>query len=337
MSSSSSSSSDAKFNVVDPINDYGDFMANYESRKNKKVDVAPAPEEQKADSNGVSISSGTDTLESEIKKYLASHNPKLYLLTPLFGGVCHLGYMQSLIATMDLFRSYGIALSVEFCRNDSLVTRARNNLIAKAMHDPDTTHMLFIDGDISWTPIDVIKLLIADKALCGGCYPLKKYEFSKLLNDPLNPYNTNVIQSILARKQNTYLKDVISDEQMLRYNLVKYNLNHLSDTLTIERNLAKVRHVATGFMMIQRECIQTMIEAFPSTLYVDDVGYLPSNVACYNLFTTAIESQHLLSEDWYFCSNWSKLGGDIYVDVSINLIHTGTEDFHGSYIASMLS
>jgi hypothetical protein len=90
-------------------------------------------------------------------------------------------------------------------------------------------------------------------------------------------------------------------------------------------------------MMMQRECIQTMIEAFPSTRYTDDVGFLPSNVACYNLFNCAIEDGHLLSEDWFFCSTWGKLGGDIYVDVSINLTHTGTEDFHGSYIASMLS
>ena len=323
---------DSKYNIVDPISDYGDFMTTYENRKKNKNSVV----EEKVEPT-VSISNGTESLEEEIKKYLKSHNPKLYILTPLFGGTCHLGYMQSLIATMDLFRTYNIALSIEFCRNDSLVTRARNNLIAKAMHDKDTTHMLFIDGDISWTPMDVLKLLIADKMLIGGCYPLKKYEFSKLLSDPLNPYNTNVIQSILSRKQNTYLKDVISDEQMLRYNLVKYNLNHISNTLTITRNLAKVRHVATGFMMIQRELIQTMIEAYPSTLYTDDVGFLTPDVACYNLFNCSIEEGHLLSEDWFFCSNWGKLGGDIFVDVSINLTHTGTEDYHGSYIASMLS
>jgi hypothetical protein len=244
--------------------------------------------------------------------------------------------MQSLITTIELFRTYNIELCVEFCRNDSLVTRARNNLIAKAMHDKATTHMIFIDGDISWTAVDIMKLVMNDKALSGGCYPLKKYDFAKLLSDPLNQYNTNVVQSIISRKEKSFLKDSISNEEMLRWNLVKYNLNHISDTVRVENNLTKVKHIANGFMMIKREVIETMIQAYPSTFYTDDVGFLPPHIPCYNLFSCSVEDGHLLSEDWYFCSHWSKLGGDIYVDVSINLVHTGPEDFYGSYMASML-
>ena len=324
--------SDSNLNAFDPIPDYGDFMYNYE-KKNKSNDSTPGEDTLTSD---VTISNGSDNFEEEITTYLKSHKPKLVILTPLYGGTCQLGYMQSLINTLTLFRKYDISLSVEFCRNDSLITRARNNLIAKAMHDETVTHMLFIDGDISWSAIDVLKLLVADKLLCGGSYPLKKYDFQKLLNDPSNPYNTNVVQSIISRKKNSYLKDTISDEMMLRYNMVKYNLNYISDRITIQKNLAKVKHIATGFLMIQREVIENLITAYPSSLYTDDVGFLSSDVACYNLFSTSVEDGHLLSEDWFFCSNWSKLGGDIYVDVSINLTHTGVEDFHGSYIASLL-
>lgn len=329
--SSNCYSTDTKFEIVDPIiTEHNNFMSSYENKKNRAIEKNDG--DVKLDKHNIDVS----TLEEEIAKYIKSHKSKLYILTPLYGGVCNLGYLQSLIATIELFRNYGIVLCVEFCRNDSLVTRARNNLIAKAMNDPETTHMLFIDGDISWSPIDVIKLMIADKSLIGGCYPLKKYDFNKLLADPKNPYNTNVVQDILSRKQKTYLKDTISDEQMLRYNLVKYNLNHIGDTLTVSRNIAKVRHIATGFMMIQRELIETMIEAFPSIRYTDDIGFLPPNIICYNLFNCCVEEGHLLSEDWYFCSNWTKLGGDIFIDVSIDLTHTGTEDYYGSYIASML-
>ena len=52
--------------------------------------------------------------------------------------------------TKDLFQQLGIELHTEFCKNDSLVSRARNNLVARAMSNPNTTHMLFIDNDITW-------------------------------------------------------------------------------------------------------------------------------------------------------------------------------------------
>jgi hypothetical protein len=342
-----------KFEIVDSVGlfETDDFMTYYEKSVNNEIppsieeqteksvknkDAQIPPSIQNETKSNMHVSSSSESIEHEILKYVKSHKPKVRILTPLYGGACQVGYVQSLISTIELFRLNGISLCIEFCKNDSLVTRARNNLIAKAMNDPETTHMMFIDGDISWSPIDILKLLIADKALCGGCYPLKRYNFADLLVDPLKPDKTNIVQDIVSRKQNTFFKDTVSDESMLRYNLVKYNLNHLSEKLEVNRNLAKVRHIATGFMMIQRELIETMIEAYPSSRYTDDVGFVPSNIKCYNLFNCSIEEGHLLSEDWYFCSNWTKLGGDIFVDVSINLTHTGTEDFQGSYLASIL-
>ena len=82
--------------------------------------------------------------------------------------------------TKDLFKNFNLNIEVIFCKNDSLVTRARNNLVAKAMNDPNMTHIIFIDNDITWDPFDILKLLIADKPIVGGIYPLKSYNFDKL-------------------------------------------------------------------------------------------------------------------------------------------------------------
>ena len=125
---------------------------------------------------------------------------------------------------------------------------------------------------------------------------------------------------------------------MIQYNMLSYNINYLSNSLSIDKNLAKVRHVATGFMMIKRNVIEKMALAFPSTKYVDDVHFLKEeeNKHAYALFDCGVEEGHYFSEDWLFCHRWSKMGGSIWIDVSIALTHTGIEDYKGCYIASLI-
>ena len=81
-----------------------------------------------------------------------------------------------------------------------------------------------------------------------------------------------------------------------------------------------------------------MSMAFPSTKYTDDVCFLRAeeNKYAYALFDCGVEDGHYFSEDWLFCKRWSKMGGNIFVDVSINLIHTGIEDYKGSYISTII-
>jgi hypothetical protein len=81
-----------------------------------------------------------------------------------------------------------------------------------------------------------------------------------------------------------------------------------------------------------------MAKAYPSTKYTDDVGFLMPNENkwAYALFDCGVEDDHYYSEDWLFCHRWSKMGGNIYLDVSINLKHSGMEDYNGSFIASVI-
>ena len=270
---------------------------------------------------------------SKIKEYMQTRPLKLIILTPCYGGQCFVNYVSSLINTLSFFSNLGIKISVEFCRNDSLVSRARNNLIAKAMHDKEITHMMFIDADITWNPVDLLKLILADKNIVGGVYPIKNYEWNKLI-DP----DKNVVQEWIEQKRNSQLCSFISDPDFIQHRLMRYNLNYISNTLEIANTLTKVRHLATGFMMIRRDTIEKMARAFPSTKYTDDVGFLEDdeNEYAYALFDCGVEDGHYCSEDWLFCSRWDKMGGDVWVDVTINLNHCGIEDFKGSYLGSLV-
>jgi len=282
--------------------------------------------------------SPSTTFEENAIKYINSVKPHVHLLVPCYGGMCYVNFVHCLISTMDLFRKYNVGISVDFCKNDSLVSRARNNLVAKAMNNSKMTHIMFIDNDITWDPVDIIKLLVSNKQLVGGIYPLKHYNWSNLLHDKKNPNSTNIIETWIEKKNNSQFKDLISDESMIQNRTLSYNVNYLNSTIQVENNLTKVKHIATGFMMIQRNVIESLSKAFPSTKYTDDVSFLKpeENKYAYALFDCGVEDDHYYSEDWMFCHRWTKLGGSVYVDVTINLTHSGVEDYKGSLIASLI-
>ena len=56
-------------------------------------------------------------------------------------------------------------------RGDSLVTRCRNDCVAVFLANPRFTH-LFIDADIGFAPEAAFRLLLADRDVVAGVYPL---------------------------------------------------------------------------------------------------------------------------------------------------------------------
>ena len=270
-----------------------------------------------------------------ILEYVQHNSPKLYILTPCFGGVCYVNYIKSMTMTMELFHQFNFPVQFEFCKSDSLITRARNNLLAKAMGDPKMTHMLFIDNDIMWNPMDILKMVITDKGIIGGIYPLKKYHWSRLIS---TDSSQNTIQEMLDIRNQSELQSFLSDEAMIQSRLLSYNVNYLGKNLTIDNNLTQVRHIPTGFMLLQRTTIESMHQANPELKYTDDVGYLTENENnfAYALFDCGVRDGHYFSEDWMFCERWISLQGEIWADVSICLTHTGIEDYKGSFFASLL-
>ena len=74
------------------------------------------------------------------------------------------------------------------------------------------------------------------------------------------------------------------------HNLVDYNLNYLDKQIHVKNNTIKVKHIATGFMLIKRHVIESMIKAFPSTKYTEDVNFLTSdeNKYAYALFDCSV-------------------------------------------------
>lgn len=272
-----------------------------------------------------------ENLMNKLKIYSLEKKPSLAILTPCYGGLCYSGYTTSLINTIRIFDSCNFPVKPYFLNSDSLISRARNNLIGSAMLDTSITHFIFIDGDIIWNPFDIIKLILTDKLIIGGIYPKKKYEFNKIIQNP------SIITNWIEKKN--VIDSNISNEIILKNNLLNYNLNYLSSNLHIEKNLIEIKHLATGFMLIKREAIQTMIEKYPETKYTDDTGFISPNdsIYTYALFDCGVINKSYYSEDWLFCHRWIELGGNIYADISIDLTHIGTENYQGSFIKNLIT
>lgn len=100
------------------------------------------------------------------------------------------------------------------------------------------------------------------------------------------------------------------------------------DNAQRDGDLVEVGTLGTGFMLIKRDVFLKMIDA-GATKYVDQIGLSEvENNNQYDFFNCVIDSQgRYLTEDWSFCREWRRLGGEIWADTSIALAHVGYHRF----------
>ncbi len=80
---------------------------------------------------------------------------KLFIGTPMYGGVCTSNYLQGMIDLSAACAAYNIPMNFHEITNESLVQKARNTCV-EAFLRSDSTHLLFIDADIGFTAKDAL-------------------------------------------------------------------------------------------------------------------------------------------------------------------------------------
>jgi len=111
---------------------------------------------------------------------------KLFVATPMYGGMAHGLYVKSCLDLQTTMSRYGIETKFSFLFNESLITRARNYLVDEFLRS-GFTHLLFIDSDIHYSPQDIIALMALDKDVIGevleigtGHMMIKRHVFDKM-------------------------------------------------------------------------------------------------------------------------------------------------------------
>jgi hypothetical protein len=246
---------------------------------------------------------------------------KLFVATPMYGGMAHGLYMKSCLDLQNIMNKYGVEVRFSFLFNESLITRARNYLVDEFLRS-NFTHMLFIDSDINFNAQDVVALLALDKDVIGGPYPKKTINWKNVVEAIKK--NPDITPKDLEKVVGEYVFNVVKGTK-------KFNV-----TEPLE-----VMEIGTGFMMVKREVFDKIKDAYPSIHYKPDhVGQANFDGSRYihAYFDTVIDtkesmigggSDRYLSEDYMFCQMWRKIGGEIYLCPWMKTQHIGTYAFNG--------
>jgi hypothetical protein len=232
--------------------------------------------------------------------------PKIRVGTPCYGGVITTDYMTSIIELMQYSAENGFSVHIDLLGADSLITRARNTLLARFLASKDATHFMFIDADIGFKPMLVHRMLTFDEDVVAGMYPLKTLRWDT--------------------------SPRFREHEALETATLQY-VGKFCEGDEFERRgpFATGRYCGTGFMLMKRQAIERLVEAHPETSYDADHIYAPagSKQPSYALFECMIDpaSRTYLSEDYGFCQRWRQLGGKIWLDAEGSLAHTGPHHF----------
>jgi hypothetical protein len=107
---------------------------------------------------------------------------RVHICMPCYGGQLTESTFMSYIKWSNTCRQLGLDWTIETMTNESLISRARNTLVAKFLNNPDSTHLMFVDADIGWEPWHLLVLLNADKDVIGGLYPMKSMPVKWVVN-----------------------------------------------------------------------------------------------------------------------------------------------------------
>ncbi len=235
----------------------------------------------------------------------------LVIGTPCYGRQVTDLYAGSLLKLQMACFHKGIRLQVQMKGSDALITRARQNIVADFLANPDATHLLFIDADIGFEPEQVFRLLDFDKDIAAAVYPIKRIDWQKI--------------SRLAEAKTSSL-----DTAALSY-MIEFAE---SERIQVVNGFAKVHYAGTGFLMIRRGALLAMIGHYPELRYAHD--HKPDDKQAGSPYRSALfncmideATKVYLSEDFSFCKRWTDMGGEIWADLESRLTHVGTVSFRG--------
>ena len=244
---------------------------------------------------------------------------KIFIATPCYGGQMTEAYFRSCVRLLTFFNQHQIQVAFGTIANESLVTRARNVLVAYFLQS-NYTKLLFIDADIEYSVEDVLKLLAHKKEVIVGAYPKKGVNWKRIAESMRKEPEKEFTDSEIA---------AFGSDYAINFKFI----NREAKQIAIESGCVRLHDGATGFMMIDRAVIDKMIEAYPELKYNNDLNTPPDlNPFFYAFFDTMIDpkDKRYLSEDYCFSRRWQDIGGEIWLDPSISLNHHGHFCFAGN-------
>lgn len=239
--------------------------------------------------------------------------------TPCYISAVTMNYTTSIFSLSSQATKIGMNC-VLYMRSESLITRARNKIVRNFMASEKFTHLFFIDSDIAFKPEHAFRLLLADRDVVAGIYPMKKMLWP----------NQGLPQGMTREVYETHYA-------IYPFNPIGHGKQKVSEFID-EDGFVEVAEAPTGFMCIKREVFVKLMQAYPYLQYTPDgpPGH-PMEKLHWRFFDCQVDpkTNRYLSEDFAFCHLWRNLGGKVYADSTSALGHMGQHMFHGNLRASL--
>ncbi len=209
--------------------------------------------------------------------------PHVMIGMPAYGGLVHTQAVLSLLA----FERAGIATTPAFLDNESLITRARNTLLAMFHQQPSCTHLLFLDADVG-LPVQGLQAMLAHgKDVIGAPVALKGRD--------ANGWRLFNVGRARGEEGPLLVVDRVGTAVLM---------------LSRRAVDARVEDAKADGRVYER-----MV-----TLRGD-----PGPGIHYDVFRTGVVDGEYLSEDFWVCRTLRRLGFAVYVDPEIVTSHVGMQ------------
>lgn len=239
--------------------------------------------------------------------------------TPCYISAVTMNYTTSMFALALDAQHFGLPCALHM-HSESLITRGRNVIVQKFLASEQFTHLFWIDSDIEFASHAVFRLLLADRDIVAGVYPIKS------LNWPAEG-----VSGAMSLRQFEY-----------RYASYAFNpfggpAARVGEHVDAE-GFAEVPEAPNGFMVVKRHVFIDMMKHYPDLRYTPDgpPGH-PLAHLHWRFYDCMVDpdTNRYLSEDFAFCRRWRDMGGKIHVDLDCKLGHLGQHMFHGDLAESL--
>lgn len=213
----------------------------------------------------------------------SSGSPNILIGTPAYNCQVHTAYLQSILG----YYATKLPFHLLTLGNESLVTRARNTIIANFSQMKQYTHLLFLDADVSLDAQGLKRLVNSRKDVIGATVPLK---------------------TVTAEGRRRYnMGEIISREGVI------------ARTPWLGTAVMMLSRKAADALVVDAVSANRVYQ-FQNTPEDEPLE-------CYDIFRVGVVDGVYLSEDFWVCHRLRQLGFDIHVDLGIKPAHHGMYKF----------